>query len=343
MEDAEIMLETFRACPLGKVYLTNAYLAYKAKLFSYDVIKNFLLECESFCNNDPSKNTAEVIEAFPSKNYFFYRLPLPEIFDDVTTVICFQNLSSRAGILPWLINKDGQNTYKTKLADLAEQINLIKNEIPFDERSLVEILQSSDYVDENIATLGERDENNKVKRLVWFAPEQDLTALKISCKKDADFIRDVLGLAHVHENFHLIQITIKKDDFNSFFDDPKLNDKKNNKKFEFAAPTFIEAGANTWFRTWTACEYNWGKTQALKDVASHNGVKEAVSSPVPYKTTYKIYYLGKTLFPSGITESRLGEHVQTLWTDAKEKDLSMDKIVNELKEVITSTRNDYVH
>lgn len=289
------MLQPLRNSALGRVYLANAHLALTAGLVSRADMEAYLKACEKICTADPAKETKKLIEEFPNKDYFFKRLPIPDIFDDLTTVIYIESLDTRTNNFLWLINKDALNTLDGQIP--------VRGEI--DDTTLLEILRNQSFIKPE-AKIGQVD------KPAWFAPKEDIDGLKINSTKVADDVRDALGLAHVGKDFHMIQITIKQAVFAELYSKGDL---------KFAAPTFIEARSHGYFRTWTGCIQNWGRTRHLSD-ANHSGIKEAVSSPVPYHATYNVDYLGKTQKIPDVSDAKLDEHVHTLiW----------DEIVNDLQ------------
>ncbi len=295
------MFDTFPTDPLGQVYLANIDLAITKSLIDEIELIDFLKKLEHYCNHSSSIKTESIIDGFAIQDYAFKRFKKPIIFEDVTTVISVCKLDTKDPKFLWLIDKNILNQ------------NFLRRDPDID--MLVDWMKDADYIIPD-AQIG------RPNYPVWLAPKEEINNLKnkigsSSGRALAEEVRDALGLAHlIEEKAHLIQITIKKNAFETYQSDGII---------KFAAPSFIEAKSHKYFRTWTSCPQNWGRTRHLKDI-KHEGVKEAVSSPIPYKTSYGIKYLGQTTNdPKGLKVT-VDEHVESL---LEGKDVG--EVVNELR------------
>ena len=167
----------------------------------------------------------------------------------------------------------------------------------------MDILISGLEAPENIKTDAKLERDKETPQ--WFAPKQEIDSLKTKpAKQNADIIRDALGLAHYKANLHLLQVSIKQNHLQELITKGTIR---------FAAPNFIDAKSHAYFRTYAHCPKHWGRTKHLSD-PSHQGIKEAISSPVPIspESVGDIEYLGITSIVPDTSDANIQRHADSL-------------------------------
>jgi len=303
-------MELFQNDTLGKIYLVNAYLALtKCSMENKDVIKGFLKKAKKTCSENHTLPVKRLIDSFPSHEYFFQRLPLPEIDDDLSTVIYFSKLDPSKSDITWLIDGISWQEHLSVQLPTSYKIDS-KGEVSVD--TFISALKKFAI---QKATIGRQNQPQ------WYAPKRSLASIKIQNDTgNADKIKKVLGLGHINDVKHFIQISVSKD---------RILDLIATGDIKVRTPTFIEAKSHEYFRTWLDCDKHWGRTRHLDDIRSM-GIEEVVSSPIEFELFDEIENIGKTSSTIGSYRVTQEQHLDSLIPENK----TLEDIIEEIKALL---------